>query len=103
MDLYIYSPIRLHRVMLNYFSIGTTLSFFFTIHLITFCWYSCILFYQTVNYSENACKRFPLFLVGLDVLTAVSIKSSVVWDITPSSPLRVDKRFGGDMFLRNVG
>jgi hypothetical protein len=33
--------------------------------------------------------------VGLDVLTAVVLKSTIFWDITPCSPLKVNRRFGG--------
>jgi hypothetical protein len=70
--------------------------------------------------------------VGFEVLTAVVMKSSVFWDITPCNPLKINRHFGGtfrlhvgsacyplhagfllgiffdpedggDMFLRNVG
>jgi hypothetical protein len=50
--------------------------------------------------------------VGFEVLTAVVMKSTVFWDMTPCSPLKLsDILFGlffdpedrGDMFLRNVG
>jgi hypothetical protein len=69
-----------------------------------------------------------LYSVGFGVLTAIVMKSSIFWDITPCSQLKVDRRFGasndfacyllyagfllgplfnpediGDMFLRNVG
>jgi hypothetical protein len=57
---------------------------------------------------------------GSEVLTAVVMKSIIFWDITPCSPLSVNRRFGGtyrlhlqgrkskpedggDMFLRNIG
>jgi hypothetical protein len=33
--------------------------------------------------------------VGFEVLTAVVIKSSVFWDITPYSLLKVNRRFRG--------
>jgi hypothetical protein len=39
---------------------------------------------------------------GFDVLTAVVVKSCVFWDITTCSLLKVNRRFGGDMFLRKV-
>jgi hypothetical protein len=60
---------------------------------------------------------------GFEVLTAAIMKSSIFWDITPCSPLKVNRRFvllvacfhagfllglffdpedGGDMFLRNI-
>jgi hypothetical protein len=32
--------------------------------------------------------------VGSEVLTPVVMKSSIIWDITPCSPLKVDWRFG---------
>jgi hypothetical protein len=66
--------------------------------------------------------------VGFEVLTTVVMKTAVFWDITPCSPLKVNRRFGetnrlhlqgricrarnqresmlqdgGNMFLRNVG
>jgi hypothetical protein len=34
-------------------------------------------------------------LVGLEVLTAVITKSSIFWDVTLCSPLKVSPRFGG--------
>jgi hypothetical protein len=34
-------------------------------------------------------------IVGFEVLTAVVIKSTIFWDITPCSPLGVNRRFGG--------
>jgi hypothetical protein len=33
--------------------------------------------------------------VGTEVLAAVVIKSIVIWDITPYSPLKVNPPFGG--------
>jgi hypothetical protein len=33
-------------------------------------------------------------IVGFEVLTAAVIKSSIFWDITPCSPLKVNGRFG---------
>jgi hypothetical protein len=43
------------------------------------------------------------FHVGFEVLTSVITESSVFWDMTPCSPLKVNRRFGGgDIFLRNV-
>jgi hypothetical protein len=33
--------------------------------------------------------------VGFEVLTAVVMKNTLVWDITPTSPLKVNQRFGG--------
>jgi hypothetical protein len=34
-------------------------------------------------------------LVGFEVLTAVVMKSNIFWDITPCSPLQVNRHFGG--------
>jgi hypothetical protein len=50
--------------------------------------------WQGVNFKWDA---------GFEVLTAVVMKSSILWDITPCSPLRVNRRFGGEMLLRNAG
>jgi hypothetical protein len=33
--------------------------------------------------------------VGFEVYTAVAMKSSIFWDTTPCSPLKVNRRFGG--------
>jgi hypothetical protein len=47
----------------------------------------------------------PMFftVVWFEVLTAVVIKSSILWDITPSSPLEVNRRFGGTCRLHLQG
>jgi hypothetical protein len=37
--------------------------------------------------------------VEFEVLTAVVVKNTVFWDITPSSPLKVNRRFGGTSCL----
>jgi hypothetical protein len=34
-------------------------------------------------------------VVGFEVLTAVVLKGSIFWDITPYRPLKVNRRFGG--------
>jgi hypothetical protein len=34
-------------------------------------------------------------VVGFEVITAVVMKISIFWDITPCSPLRANRRFGG--------
>jgi hypothetical protein len=49
---------------------------------------------QGVNYRWD---------VGFEVLTAAVMKSYILCNITPRSPLKVNRRFGGDMFLHNVG
>jgi hypothetical protein len=33
-------------------------------------------------------------VVGFEVLTAVAVKSTLFWDVTPCSPLKVSRRFG---------
>jgi hypothetical protein len=35
------------------------------------------------------------FYVGMEVLTEVAMKSTLFWDITPCSPLKVNRCFGG--------
>jgi hypothetical protein len=42
-------------------------------------------------------------VLGCKVLTAVVMKSSVFWDITPFSPLKVNRRFGGTRRLHVQG
>jgi hypothetical protein len=41
--------------------------------------------------------------VWIEVLTAVVLKSSVFWDIMPSSPFKVNRRFGGTYHLHFKG
>jgi hypothetical protein len=41
--------------------------------------------------------------VGFEVLTAVIMKSTIFWDITPCSLLRVNRRFGGTYCLHLQG
>jgi hypothetical protein len=38
-------------------------------------------------------------IVGFKVLTAVVMESTIFWDITPCSPLKVNGRFGGTYHL----
>jgi hypothetical protein len=47
-----------------------------------------------MKFDIVGCKS-ALYDVGFVVLTAVLMKSSVSCDITPRSPLKVDRRFGG--------
>jgi hypothetical protein len=42
-------------------------------------------------------------LAGFEVLTAVVTKSTIFWDITPCSPLKVNRRFGGTYRLHLQG
>jgi hypothetical protein len=41
--------------------------------------------------------------VGFEVLTAVVMKSTIFWDITPCDPLKVDGRFTGKYRLHPQG
>jgi hypothetical protein len=41
--------------------------------------------------------------VGFEVLTAVVMKISIFWDITPCTPLKVNRRFGGTNCLHLQG
>jgi hypothetical protein len=41
------------------------------------------------------CKTEKVLYVGFEVLTAVVMKSTIFWDITPCSPLKVTCCFGG--------
>jgi hypothetical protein len=48
--------------------------------------------------------KYSMFLlVGFDVLTAVVMKSTIFWDITPCSLLSVNRRFGGTYSLHLQG
>jgi hypothetical protein len=47
--------------------------------------------------------RTCLFYVGFEVFTAVVMKSIVFWDMTPCSPLSVNRRFGGTYRLHLQG
>jgi hypothetical protein len=40
-------------------------------------------------------NKMLINIAGFEVLTAVIIKSSIFWDITPYSPLKVNRCFGG--------
>jgi hypothetical protein len=45
--------------------------------------------------SWHYCSSKLYWSVGFEVLTAVVMKSTVFWDITLCSPLKVNRRFGG--------
>jgi hypothetical protein len=40
-----------------------------------------------------------MIYAGFEVLTAVVMKSTIFWDITPYSPLKINRRFGGTSSL----
>jgi hypothetical protein len=44
-----------------------------------------------------------VIFVGFEVLTAVVMKSTIFWDITPCSPLKFNRRFGGTYRLHLQG
>jgi hypothetical protein len=44
------------------------------------------------------CKTNPIY-VRFEVLTAVIMKGSIFWDITPCSPLKVNRCFGGTYYF----
>jgi hypothetical protein len=41
------------------------------------------------------CTEINKDSVGFEVLTAVVMKCTIFWDITPCSPSKVNRRFGG--------
>jgi hypothetical protein len=55
--------------------------------------------------STVACCSYTVHLhyVGAETLTAVVMKSSIFWDITPCSPLNVIPGFGGTCHLLQAG
>jgi hypothetical protein len=44
-----------------------------------------------------------IIFVGFEVFTTVVMKSTIFWDITPCSPLKVYRRFGGTYRLHLQG
>jgi hypothetical protein len=55
-------------------------------------------------WTEHApLARQSYFFVGFVVLTAVIMKSAIFWDITPCSPLKVNRRFRGTCRLHLQG
>jgi hypothetical protein len=78
------------------------------------------------NIPNESCREKLNTHVGFEVLAAVVMKTSIIWDIKPCSPSKVYRHFGeillatcfhsdfllglflhpedgGDMFLRKVG
>jgi hypothetical protein len=54
------------------------------------------------NMNNKLLNNWPQH-VGSEVLTAVVMKSTILWDITPCSSLRVKRRFGGTYRLHLQG
>jgi hypothetical protein len=53
--------------------------------------------YKTIH-SLGHCERHLQNLdeyVGFEALKAVAMKSSIFWDMTPCSPVKINLRFGG--------
>jgi hypothetical protein len=48
-----------------------------------------------VRFEESLIQTEFVYIIGFEVLTAVIMKSTISWDITPCSPLSVNRRFGG--------
>jgi hypothetical protein len=65
---------------------------------------------EFLGFVQHNISETGSVFVGFEVLTAVVMKSTIFWDITPCSVLSVyvhfggtyrDPEDGGDMFLRN--
>jgi hypothetical protein len=56
----------------------------------------------TVFFENEKCLN-PVRFVEYEVLTAVVVKSSIFWDLTSCSPLKVNRRFGGTFRLHLHG
>jgi hypothetical protein len=63
------------------------------------------MFRSTLWSSSGPFLMLPgnLYTAGFEVLTAVVMKSTVFWDITPCSPLKVNRHFGGAYRLHLKG
>jgi hypothetical protein len=57
---------------------------------------------QFCECTENTASSSPP-IVTFEVLTAVVMKSTIFWDITPCSTMSVDRRFGGTYRLHLQG
>jgi hypothetical protein len=56
------------------------------------------------KYLHLGTRNFKLFaVVGTEVLTVVVVKSTIFWVITPYTPLKVNRRFGGTYHLHLQG
>jgi hypothetical protein len=52
-------------------------------------------------YSLSPCSNTSV--LGFEILTAVVMKSTLLWDTTPCSPMKVNRRFGGTCRLHLQG
>jgi hypothetical protein len=46
-------------------------------------------------FAETMSPKYKNKQVGFEVITAVVMKSSIFWDITPCNSLEIKRRFGG--------
>jgi hypothetical protein len=53
--------------------------------------------------TANVCNEDDNTAKNLKILTAMVMKSSIFWDITPCSPLKVNRHFGGTYRLHRQG
>jgi hypothetical protein len=60
-------------------------------------------FYIQYSLSVTSCFETVKQNIGFEVLTTVVMKSTIFWDITPCSPLKVNRRFGGTYHLHLQG
>jgi hypothetical protein len=64
------------------------------LHLLRLCWPSLL---RPTFWWNN------IYQVGFEVFTAVVMKSTIIWDMTPCSPLSFNRRFGGTHRLHLQG
>jgi hypothetical protein len=58
---------------------------------------------QPVQCVKAEIYRTTIFYVGFEVFTAVVMKSIILWDMRPCSPLSSNRRFGGTYRLHLQG
>jgi hypothetical protein len=62
-----------------------------------------ICFIPPINARPGVSKNVRVGFEGFEVLTAVVMQCSIIWDKTSFRSLKVGRRFGGTSHLRNVG
>jgi hypothetical protein len=67
------------------------------------CKRKCISIHQTLRHCSSIEAGNKWRNVGFEVLRAVVMKSTIFWDITPCSPLKLKQRFGGTYRLYHQG
>jgi hypothetical protein len=85
---------------LHIFSIPVTILSYGAVYLI----HVALILFHPIHYIQNkkSSKR-NIFHVRFQVLTVEVMKSSILWDIMPCSPLKVNRRFGGTGHLHLQG